>query len=220
MGNARLPGNGLGRSFIIACQHHYVKSHFCHSLHGGLRIGFQHVGGGNSSEIIALFIGKMQGRLSLIGKLRHGRDFDAQFLHQPAVAAVAPHAVHDAGYAPAGKGFKVLRDRVNFTAHLIQNSLGKGMLGLAFQRGSDPHQRFPADRAGEDVRHLRLAGGEGAGLVQHHGVHPVQVFQRFGILEQHAHLGAPAGADHDGHRRGQSQRAGAGDHQHGNGAIQ
>ena len=162
----------------------------------------------------------MQGRLSLIGKLRHGRDFDAQFLHQPAVAAVAPHAVHDAGYAPAGKGFKVLRDRVSFTAHPIQNSLGKGMLGLAFQRGSDPHQRFPADRTGENVRHLRLADGEGAGLVQHHGVHPVQVFQRFGVLEQHAHLGAPAGADHDGHRRGQSQRAGTGDHQHGNGTVQ
>ena len=220
MGNARLPGNGLGRSFIIACQHHYVKSHFCHRLHGGLRIRFQYVGGGNSSEVSALFIGKMQGRLSLTGKRRHGRNLDAQLFHQPPVSAVAPDAVHDAGNAPAGKGLKILRCRIGGIPHLVQDGLGKGMLGLAFQGGGNPHQLFRICCAGENVRHLRLAGGEGAGLVQHHGVHPVQVFQRLGVLEQHAHLGATAGADHDGHRRGQSQRAGAGDHQHGNGTVQ
>ncbi len=37
---------------------------------------------------------------------------------------------------------------------------------------------------------------------------------RLGVLEEHAHGRALAGGDHDRHRRGQAQRARAGDDQH------
>ena len=42
-----------------------------------------------------------------------------------------------------------------------------------------------------------------------------EAFQRLGIAHQHAGLGAAAGRDHDGHRRRQPERAGAGDDEHG-----
>ena len=68
-----------------------------------------------------------------------------------------------------------------------------------------------------NVRHRGMAGGDGAGLVQYDGIDVVQIFQRFGTLDEYAELGGLAGADHDGHGRGQTQRAGAGDDQHGDG---
>ena len=48
----------------------------------------------------------------------------------------------------------------------------------------------------------------------------MQIFQRLGIFEQYPHLSAPTGAHHDCHRRGQSQGAGAGNYQYGNGIGQ
>ncbi len=60
----------------------------------------------------------------------------------------------------------------------------------------------------------RLALGEGARLVQHHGLDGVQGLQRLGGLDQDAVLRALAGAHHDGHGGGQSKGAGAGDDQH------
>ena len=68
-----------------------------------------------------------------------------------------------------------------------------------------------------NVRHRGMAGGDGAGLVQHNGIDVVQILQRLGALDEYAELGGLAGADHDGHGRGQTQRAGAGDDQHGDG---
>ena len=62
--------------------------------------------------------------------------------------------------------------------------------------------------------------GDGAGLVQHDGVHLVGVFQRLGVFIQDAQLCALAGAHHDRHRGGQAQRAGAADDQHRNGPGQ
>ena len=61
-----------------------------------------------------------------------------------------------------------------------------------------------------DVGEGGLAGGDGAGLVQHDGVEFVRGLQRLGRADQDARAGALAGADHDGQRGGQAQRAGAG----------
>ena len=48
----------------------------------------------------------------------------------------------------------------------------------------------------------------------------LQGFEGLGVLDQHAGCRAPARADHDRHRRGQAQRAGAGDDQHRHGVDQ
>ena len=64
------------------------------------------------------------------------------------------------------------------------------------------------------VGQARLPDGEGARFVEDHGAHAVSGFQRLGIFDQNAMFGGHPGADHDGHRRGQAQRARAGNHQH------
>ena len=66
-----------------------------------------------------------------------------------------------------------------------------------------------------DVVQRHLPRGEGAGLVEHHGVDPPGRLQHLRALDQHAELRAAAGADEQRRGRGQAQRARAGDDQHG-----
>ena len=58
------------------------------------------------------------------------------------------------------------------------------------------------------------AGCDRAGLVEHDGVDPAGGLQHLGALDQDAQLCAAAGADHQRGRRGQPERARAGDDQH------
>ena len=67
---------------------------------------------------------------------------------------------------------------------------------------------------------LRLAFGQRAGLVDDERVDLLHALERLGILDQHAGLRAAADADHDRHRRGEAERAGAGDDQHAHGGDQ
>ena len=98
------------------------------------------------------------------------------------------------------------------------------MLTLALQRGGKleqcflAHGRRPVGALGHhDVGHSRLAAGDGARLIEHHGAHAAQVLQRLGALKQNTHLCTLAGAHHNGDGRGQTQGARAADHQHGDG---
>ena len=59
-----------------------------------------------------------------------------------------------------------------------------------------------------------LALGQRAGLVDHQGIDLLEAFQRLGVLDQDAGLGAPPRAHHDRHRGRQPERAGAGDDQY------
>ena len=89
------------------------------------------------------------------------------------------------------------------------------MFAGSLQTGAQP-QHFVGIEADQrnDRGQFRLALGQRTGLVHHQRVHLLHGFQRLGILDQHAQCRAATGADHDGHRRGQSQRARAGDDQH------
>ena len=98
------------------------------------------------------------------------------------------------------------------------------MLARALQRGGQLEQRLFAHggravgaHGNHNVGHGRLAAGDGAGLIEHHGAHVAQILQRLGALKQNAHLGALAGAHHNGDGRGQAECARAADHQHGHG---
>ena len=88
---------------------------------------------------------------------------------------------------------------------------------LAASRSSRPRE---ARREGSTLVSSRLPFGERAGLVDDQRVDLFQSLEGFGVLDQHAGLGAAAGADHDRHGRGQAQGAGAGDDQHGDGVDQ
>ncbi len=57
--------------------------------------------------------------------------------------------------------------------------------------------------------------GERAGFVDHQGVDLLHSFQGFSILDQNAQTRPATDPDHDRHRCGQTQRARAGDDQHG-----
>ena len=67
---------------------------------------------------------------------------------------------------------------------------------------------------------LGLAFGQRAGLVDDERVDLLEALQRLGVLDQHAGLRAAPDADHDRHRRGEPERAGAGDDQHRDGRDQ
>ena len=95
------------------------------------------------------------------------------------------------------------------------------MLARALQRGSQLEQRLFAHggravsaRGSHNIGHGRLAAGDRARLIEHHGAHAAQVLQRLGTFEQDAHLGALAGAHHNGDGCGQAERARTTDHQH------
>ena len=86
--------------------------------------------------------------------------------------------------------------------------------------GQPQHFVLVEARRGDDRRHRRLAFGQRAGLVDDQRVDLLHALQRLGILDQHADFGAAADADHDRHRRGEPERAGAGDDQHADGGDQ
>ena len=62
--------------------------------------------------------------------------------------------------------------------------------------------------------------GDGAGLVQHHGVQGAGGLQDLGALDDHAELRGAAGTHQQGRGRGQAQGARAGDDQDGHGSGQ
>ena len=220
MGDARLSGDGLGYLSIIACQHDHVKLHFLHGRNRRHRIRFQYVSGSNSAQIGTGFIGKIQGRFALGGEFLVSRNGNAMLRHQLGVAAEVADTIHHTADTPAGNGLKICHRRQSHTFRLGQNSLGKGMLGTLFDGGGNGQQTGCIVPRCQNIRHSRLAGGQRTGLVQHHRIHVVEIFQRFCVLEQHTHTRAAACAHHDGHRGSQSQRTGTGDHQHGNGCGQ
>ena len=83
------------------------------------------------------------------------------------------------------------------------------------QAGGDGEQLLLGQLAHRvHIRHLGLALGDGACLVQHDAGHLAQLLQGLGGLDENAVLSTYAGAHHDGHRGGQSQGTGTGDHQH------
>ncbi|MNV25196.1 hypothetical protein D3C71_1162850 [compost metagenome] len=70
------------------------------------------------------------------------------------------------------------------------------------------------------MSNARGAGGQGAGLVEHHRADFMGTLQCFGVLDQNPVACRHAGAGHDRRRRRQAQCARAGDHQHRDGVDQ
>ena len=85
---------------------------------------------------------------------------------------------------------------------------GDRVLGSVLD-GADEAQHLSlgasVDRDDVDERHA--PGGDGAGLVQHDGVDLPGGLEHLGPLDEDAELGAATGADQQGRRRGQTERA-------------
>ena len=92
---------------------------------------------------------------------------------------------------------------------------GERMLAAPFEAGGQPQQLVLVDGADRnDADEARLALGQGPGLVDDQGVDLLHQLERFGVLDEDPGVRAAPGADHDRHRRRQSERAGTGDDQH------
>ena len=96
---------------------------------------------------------------------------------------------------------------------------GNGVLAVSLHRRREgEHLTFGhaiADHPGDSVP----AGGEGAGLVEQHGVDGAHAFEGETVLHQDPGARGDAGRHRDGERDGEAERVGAGDDEHGHGAL-
>ena len=103
------------------------------------------------------------------------------------------------------------------TLRALQDGKCQRVIGTLLHGGGQKEQFLLLHAgSGADLRHLRAALRDSAGLVEHNGVHAVDRLQAFRCLEEDAVFSALSRADHDSCRRGKAERAGAGDDKHGN----
>ena len=86
------------------------------------------------------------------------------------------------------------------------------MLGGRLHRSGKPEHLVPPGAVQQrDPGELEPPLGDGAGLVEHDGVDPAGLLEHLGPADQDPQLRPPPRSDHERHRRGQAERAGAGD---------
>ena len=91
-----------------------------------------------------------------------------------------------------------------------------GMLARVLERSGEPEHLGPRGAVQRhDLDELERARGDGAGLVEHDGVDAAGLLEHLGAPDQDPELRAAPGADHQRRRRGEAERARAGDDQHG-----
>jgi len=143
---------------------------------------------------------------------------DRELLQETEIAGGHGASIDPAEDAAAGDGPEVLelaelQDAVLGSSH---NRGGERVFTGALDRGRESQQLVFGHTDGRDHRgQPGLAFGERAGLVHHEGVDALQHLEGLGVLDQNACPRAATGADHDRHRRCESQRARTGDDQHG-----
>ena len=136
---------------------------------------------------------------------------------QPPAAGEAERLAKTSGDTPAGDVLESVGcpgGRNALQRERLHDGRGQRMLRSTFERQKTPGSRL----ASGGPRQIRDRGpplGQRAGLVQHDRIDTASGLQRLGVPDEDTQSGAFADADHDGRRRGQSQRAGTGDDQHG-----
>src|SRR5690606_33994174 len=131
-------------------------------------------------------------------------------------------ALQCAGNAAAAEGLAALNlgyFQLAFGA-VIQHGAGQRVFTAALQGAGLAQQRGFISIDGIQVNDARLAGGQGASLVEGYRSNGVSHFQGFGVFDQDAVARRHAGAGHNCSRRGQTKGARAGDDQHGHGVDQ
>ena len=222
---AHAAGNSFGRHAVVAGEHAHIDAELAERGNGpGARL-LDLVSHGNGAGKLAV-LGKEQRRLALGGKLfgKAGGHGDTQLAHQANVAGSDDVLSLARRNASSRHGGKVLDHARDDSARLAlgHNRLGQRVFARALQRGGQLEQRLfthggraVSARGYHDIGHGRLAAGDRARLIEHHGAHAAQILQRLGALKQNAHLGALAGAHHNGDGCGQAERTRTTDHQHG-----
>ena len=108
------------------------------------------------------------------------------------------------------------RQRAELGAGRRGDRAGDRVLGAVLQRAREAQglrrgrRRRPATTSTSAIAPV----GDGAGLVEHDGVDAARRLEHLGAADEDPELGAAAGADQQRRRRGEAERAGAGDDQH------
>ncbi len=143
----------------------------------------------------------------------------AQIIHEGGIAQRKRATGDGSAHTHAGHRVEVLHavELEVPASGLGHDGIGQRMLAALVQAGRQVQHLVGVEALeGHDFLERGASFGEGAGLVDDEGIDAAHVLDGLGIAEQHAHLCRLAGGDHDRHRRGQTQRAGAGDDQHRN----
>ena len=222
IGDARLAGHGLGGGGVVARQHDRGDAQALELRHRRHRTGLDRVGHGKQSENAAV-----------VGQQRHGAALGfmrQQFCFQLRVGLVAladqavigqnhHPAVHGALHATTQQGRESLDLRC-LARYAQRNRLGNRVVGACRQAlGPTPHLCLVGLAPDPGCHQLGLALSQGAGLVQCHGLEQAGVFQVGAALDQDAAARRCRQAADHGHRCGDHQRAGAGNHQQHQGFV-
>ncbi len=220
--HTRLVCDGLGGTLVVAGEHHHADAHIPQLFDRAGGVLLHHVRHGDDAEQVILQ-GKEQRRFALGGKRLHPL---TQFIRNGKLpgdiaeaAAVEPPALEPGLKAIAGQGVEVcdLAKHNGVLLRPLHDGTGQRMLALLFEGVGCLEEDLLLHPGGRDqIRHLGLALGDGAGFVERDDLHLARLLQRHGGFEEDAVFGAKAIANHDGNRGRQAQRARAGDHKHRN----
>ena len=212
-------GNSPGGAAVISRQEQDPDAHGLQLFDGGGAVLLYLVRHRGNTQRTACQ-GEEQRRFARLGELCpggfQGRSHQAHFLE---IGGAGTQGFMPSQHSPdpvAGQSLEALHDRKIQTLRFrpVPDGPCKGMLAGGLQRCGCGQKLLPGDPgSGEQIRHLRLALGDGAGFVQHDDIRPSGGFQSCGGFEENAVFRAFAAADHDGHGRGQTQGAGTADHQ-------
>jgi hypothetical protein len=218
--DAELVGDGAGGGSVVAGQHDDAQAGGLQRRDRRRRRGLDRVGDADEAGRAAID-GDEDGGGAVapqrLGRGLEGRDRDAGLGHDAAVADDQPAPIDAAGDALAGRGVEPghRQQRQAAVDGGPHDGGAERMLAAALETGGEAEKLGTVDAVcGLQSDHRGAAFGQRAGLVDDQGVDRLQALQRFRVLDQDARAGAATDADHDRHRGGEPERAGAGDDQH------
>ncbi len=212
-----------GSALVIAGDHDGVNPQLMKRGNGGFRVLFDGVGHGDNASG-AVSGGHQHGGLALIfqsdQRLFQVAQFDVRLIEKPAAADANMLVVHPALHPAGGNGPEVSDGR-NIQAFLPgtgYDGLPQRVFGARFHRRRESkHVALIEVGGGNHVGEGGLAFGDGAGLVEDHGLDVFEGLNGFAGTDQYTGFGAQSRAHHDGGGCGEPQGTGAGDDQDGNG---
>ena len=216
----------LGGGAAVAGEHDHAEP-----------FGVKQANGLGSGRLDGIGHAQEAGESAVDGQVHHGLPVAAQFLgtrgerrrvgrlgaQQAQVAERHAPALGEPGHALPGHRLEALdaRGRHPALGGAREHGGGERVLAPLLEPGGEREHLVFREAGGRHHRdEARLALGERAGLVDDDGVDLLHDLERLGALDQDACLGAAAGGHHDGDRRGEAERTGTGDDQHGDGVHQ